>query len=69
MIDALIEDNDIFNLYLTHQSDFDELLNDTGYMEQTLKDNNVFSLYDVVIDGTKRGILNLVEILQSELFE
>jgi len=69
MIDELIEDNDIFNFYLKHQSDFDELLNDTGYMSKSPKDNNVFSLYDVIIDGTKQGIIEIIEILQSELFK
>ena len=68
MIDQLVEDNDIFNFYLKHQSDFDELLNDTGYMEKTPQENNVFSLYDVVIDGTKQGIWNLIEMMQSDLF-
>jgi len=68
MIDELIEDNDIFNFYLKHQSDFDELLNDTGYMNQTPQQNNVFSLYDVTIDGTKQGIWNLMEIMQNDLF-
>jgi hypothetical protein len=68
MIDQLIEDNDVFNFYLKHQSDFDELLNDTGYMSQTPQENNVFSLYDVTIDGTKQGIWNLIEILKSDLF-
>jgi len=68
MIDELVEDNDLFNFYLKHQSDFDELLNDTGYMEKSPQENNVFSLYDVTIDGTKQGILSLMEILQSDLF-
>ena len=68
MIDDLIEDNDIFNFYLKHQSDFDELLNDTGYMEKTPQENNIFSLYDITIDGTKQGIWNLVEILYSDIF-
>lgn len=67
-IDELIEDNDIFNFYLKHQSDFDELLNDTGYMEKSPQENNVFSLYDVVIDGTKQGIWNLMEIMQNDIF-
>jgi len=68
MIDELIEDNDIFNFYLKHQSDFDELLNDTGYMEKSPQENNVFSLYDVTIDGTKQGIWNLMEIMQNDIF-
>lgn len=68
MIDSLIEDNDIFNFYLKYQSDFDSILNETGYMEKTPKQNNVYSLYDVIIDGTKQGIWDLIEIMQSELF-
>jgi hypothetical protein len=68
MIDELVEDNDIFNFYLKHQSDFDELLNDTGYMSKSPEENGVFSLYDVIIDGTKQGIMNLMEIIQSDIF-
>lgn len=68
MIDELIEDNDIFNFYLKHQSDFDELLNDNGYMGKTPEQNGVFSLYDIIIDGTKQGIVSLMEILQTDLF-
>lgn len=67
MIDELIEDNDIFNFYLKHQSDFDELLNDVGYMGKSPEENGVFSLYDVVINGTKVGIKELVKILKDEL--
>ncbi|MFW6225978.1 MAG: hypothetical protein ACOC3V_03390 [bacterium] len=68
MIDGLIEDNDIFNFYLKFQSDIDELLNDSGYMEKSPKDNNVFSLYDVVIDGTKESILLILNKINDELF-
>lgn len=68
LIDSLIEDNDIFNFYLKHQSSFDELLNDIGYMEKSPHNNGIFSLYDIIIDGTKQGIYNVIEIMQSELF-
>lgn len=43
-INSLIDDNDIFNFYLKHQSDIDELLNNTEYLDQTPKNNNVYSL-------------------------
>ena len=69
MIDGLIEDNDIFNFYLKHQSSIDELLNDSGYMGESPTTNNVFSLYDVVIDGTKDSILVILNRLSDELFE
>lgn len=69
MIDGIIEDNDIFNFYLKYQSDIDELLNDTKYMDKSPKENNVYSLYDVVIDGTKQSILEALKMINKSLFK
>ena len=66
-IDKLIEDNDIFNFYLKYQSDVDELLNDKEYMSESPRSHDVFSLYDVVIDGTKQSILESLKIIQKEI--
>ena len=68
MIAELTDDNDIFNFYLKFQSEIDELLNDDGYMGKSPKENNVFGLYDIVIDGTKSAILSLLEDIKEELF-
>lgn len=67
LLDGLIEDNDIFNFYLKHQSDIDELLNDSKYMDKSPKENNVFSLYDVIMDGTKEAIIEVFKIIKKEL--
>lgn len=69
MIDGIIEDNDIFNFYLKYQSDIDELLNDTKYMDKSPKENNVYSLYDVVIDGTKQSVLEALKMINKSLFK
>jgi len=69
MIDKLVEDNDIFNFYLKFQSEIDELLNETKYMDESPSNNNVFSLYDVVIDGTKQSILDILESIKDKLFK
>jgi hypothetical protein len=69
MINKLVEDNDIFNFYLKFQSEIDELLNDTKYMDESPSNNNVFSLYDVVIDGTKQSILDILESIKDKLFK
>ena len=69
MIDGVIEDNDIFNFYLKYQSDIDELLNDTKYMDLSPKHNNVYSLYDVVIDGTKQSVLEALKMIKKDLFK
>jgi hypothetical protein len=68
MIAELTDDNDIFNFYLKFQSEIDELLNDKEYMDKSPKENNVFGLYDVVIDGTKTAIISLLENIKDELF-
>lgn len=67
MIDGLIEDNSVFNFYLKNQSDIDHLLNESLYMEQTPKDNDVYSLYDFVIDGTKQAILKILKDIKNDL--
>ena len=68
MIDGIIEDNDIFNFYLKYQSDIDELLNDKKYMDKSPKENNVYSLYDVVIDGTKQSVLESLKMINKNVF-
>jgi len=69
MIDGIIEDNDIFNFYLKYQSDIDELLNNSKYMDNSPKHNNVYSLYDVVIDGTKDAVLEALKMINKDLFK
>jgi len=69
MINKLVEDNDIFNFYLKFQSDIDEFLNETKYMDESPIEHNVFSLYDVIIDGTKQSILDSLQLIQDELFK
>ena len=67
ILDGLIEDNDVFNFYLKHQSDIDELLNKSEYLNKSPKDNNVFSLYDIIMDGTKEAIIETMKIIKTEI--
>jgi hypothetical protein len=69
MIDKLISDNDIFNFYLKHQAEIDELLNNLGYLDESPKDNDVYSLYDIVIDGTKESVLSSMKKIKKEIFK
>lgn len=66
-LEGLIENSDIFNFYLKYQNDIDELLKDEKYFDITPKDNVIYSLYDVIIDGTKKSINFIVEIIEKEL--
>jgi len=68
-VNKLVEDNDLFNFYLKFQTDVDELLNETKYMDESPKSHNVFSLYDVVIDGTKQAVVETLKKIKMELFK
>ena len=63
----LVSDNSIFNFYLKNKSDIDELLTKSGYFKESPSDNNVTDLYDVMIDGTKQAIVDIMVIIQKEI--
>ena len=63
----LVSDNSIFNFYLKNKADIDELLTKSGYFKESPSDNNVTDLYDVMIDGTKQAIIDILVIIQKEI--
>lgn len=69
LINDFVDDNDIFNFYISNQTDIDKHLIESGYLNTSPKKHNVFSLYDVVIDGTKQTVLDMVSTLNVELFK
>lgn len=64
-INGLIEENDIFNFYMKHQSEIDTFLNEDGYLEETPKDHDSFGLHETLIDGTKHAILKMIEQIRD----
>lgn len=67
-ITGFIDDADIFDFYLKYQSNIDEICNDKDYFSKTPTENNVFSLYKYVIEGTKFGVVEALKIMEKELF-
>ena len=65
---GFIENTDIYNFYLKYQNDIDELLKDEKYYNIKPSDNSVYSLYDFVIDGTKKSVDFISEQIEAELF-
>ena len=55
-IEGLINDSDIYDMYLKFTDDIDEILNDNDYYSESPKDMNIFSLYDYIIAGTKKAV-------------
>jgi len=66
IIEGFVEDADIFDFYLKHQSDIDQILLDKKYYQDPPE---VESLYDYVIDGTFDAVVYCMEEMQSELYE
>jgi hypothetical protein len=60
-----VENNDIFNFYLKYQSDIDELCNEEKFFEDAPSKNQVFSLYDFIISGTKLAVLKCMGMLKE----
>lgn len=65
---GFIDDSDIFDFYLKYQSDFDEICNRNGWYSKTGTEENIFSLYQYIINGSKFGLTQCLKILEKELF-
>jgi len=63
-----VEDGEVFQFYLKYQGNIDEVCNNNGYFEKVPKDNNIFSLYKYITEGTKFAVLQAMKIMEKELF-
>ena len=62
-IEGLINDSDIYEFYLKFRNDIDELLNDIKYFDEVPSESNTFGLYDYIINGTEKAIIEAVKLL------
>ena len=65
---GFVDNADIFDFYLKYQSNIDEVCNDKQYFDKVPKDNNIFSLYDYIIDGSKFAVNEVMSIIMGEIF-
>ena len=64
---GLINDSDIYDFYISYRNDIDQLLSDISFYDEVPSEIGSFSLYDYVIKGTKKAILDLVTSIKSEI--
>lgn len=62
-IEGLINDSDIYDFYLKYRNDIDELLNNIKYFDEIPSESNTFGLYDYIINGTERAVIEIVKSL------
>jgi hypothetical protein len=65
---GFIDDGDIFDFYLKYQADIDEVCNNNNWFTRTASDENIFSLYQYIINGSKFAVKQCLKILEKELF-
>lgn len=60
-IEGLINDSDIYDFYLKWRNDIDEILNDINFFDEVPSELNAFGLYEYVIKGTERCVIEIVK--------
>jgi len=65
---GLIDDAEIFDFWNKYKSEIDEVLKNEGFFEKTPTENNIFSIYDFMIHGTKIAVQKVMQSLENDLF-
>ena len=64
-IEGLINESDIYDFYLKYRSDIDELLIDINYFDDVPSESNVNGLYDYIIKGTEKAVVEIVKLMNE----
>lgn len=64
---GLINDSDIYEFYLKYRNDIDEILSNINFYDEVPSDINIFSIYDYIIKGTERAIIEVVNMIYEDL--
>jgi len=62
-IEGLINDSDIYEFYLKHRNDIDEILSEIKFYDEIPSEINVYSLYSYIIEGTKKAVSEIISMM------
>jgi len=65
---GFVDDAEIFDFYIKYQGDIDEICSKTNFFDKTPKENNIFSLYAIIIEGTKYAVKECFTYLEKDMF-
>lgn len=65
-IEGLINDSDVYDFYVKYRNDIDSFLSRINFYDEIPSEMNSFSLYDYVVKGTKRTILELCKEIKNK---
>jgi hypothetical protein len=63
-IEGLINDSDVYEFYLKWRNEIDDILSDINFFDETPSEIKVFSLYDYIIQGTKKSVLEVISTIK-----
>lgn len=65
-IEGLINDSDVYEFYLKFRNDIDDILSDINFYDEVPSEMKVFSLYEYIIQGTKKSVSEIISILSED---
>ena len=68
ILEEFVENADIYDFYLKHQTDIDDLLNDNEWFDKPPLEHNISSLFDYTVTGTKEAVKICIQEMYEELF-
>lgn len=67
VIEGLVNDSDVYEFYLKHTDEIDEILNDGEFFESSPKEHGVVGLYDYMVYGTTKAVKNAVNRIKNDI--
>jgi len=64
VIEGLINDSDVYDFYLMWRSDIDDILSAVNFFDEVPSENQVYSLYDYIIRGTRQAVTELMSLME-----
>jgi len=65
-IEGLINDSDVYEFYLKYRNEIDEMLSGINFYDEVPSEMGSFSLYDYIIKGTNKAVLEIVHKIQED---
>jgi len=65
VIEGLINDSDVYDFYLMWRNDIDDVLASVNFFDEVPSEVKVYSLYDYIIQGTKRAVEEVVSLMEK----
>ena len=65
-IEGLISDSDVYEFYLKYRNEIDEMLSGINFYDEVPSEMGSFSLYDYIIKGTNKAVLEIVHKIQED---